>query len=137
MLELITKIRSRKWLFLLLIAPLIFTPIYSFEGGNRYYQGLTIGPQIAIPLDFVGGGHANVGYWTSGRLPYDFDLTAWLPPSHYFIDWGRIAYWELWVLLTYFCIVPWCRTQWPRFKNWWAWWWGIKQYEENKQKESE
>jgi hypothetical protein len=108
--ELITKIRSRKWLFVLLIAPLVFTPLYMVDGGNRRYAGLSIGPQIAIPLDIKNRGRAHVEYWDSGRKPYDFDSDADRSPSYYFIDWGRIAYWELWVLLIYFCIVPWCFT---------------------------
>ena len=111
MLELLTKIRARKFLFLLLIAPLFFTPIRSDNEAGKYY-GLTIGPQLAFPAKAYGHG-VSVGsiVWPSGGIgsPFDWRIEA-NNPRYLFVDWGRIAYWECWVLLTYFCIVPWCKT---------------------------
>jgi hypothetical protein len=106
MLELLTKIRSRKILFLLLIAPLFFTPVHRISNATSVYEGLTVGPQLAFPI----GSYNDVGLigWPRGAIGSPFrwrtDRTS---PGLLFVDWGRILYWECWVLLTYFCIVPW------------------------------
>ena len=113
MLELLEKIRSRKFLFLLLIAPLFFTPIRSYTNSSRYY-GLTIGPQLAFPIGDNGfietiAWDSRLSYVSNQDHPFDWRIGG-SPPDSAFVDWGRIVYWECWVLLFYFCIVPWCKT---------------------------
>lgn len=107
MLELLEKIRSRKFLFLLLIAPLFFTPIRSYTESSTYY-GLTIGPQLVFPIGAYGS-ITTIAWDTSRYSPdHPFDWRIGAPsPDNAFVDWGRIVYWECWVLLFYFCIVPW------------------------------
>ena len=100
MLELLEKIRSRKILFLLLIAPLLFTPVKDQVVYNSWveweYRGIAIGgPFLSLP---------DVLVWKA-----DWEMMNNYSNSDIFIDWGRIAYWELWVLLIYFCMIPWLK----------------------------
>ena len=119
MLELLEKIRSRKILFLLLLAPLFFTPVKSQEVTTRYdsssqsaygyayarweYMGIAFGGPFLVFSDnliFDSDGFTinSIDRFDSNFYPNSKRTT--------FIDWGRIAYWELWVLLTYFVLIP-------------------------------
>tara|TARA_B100000959_G_scaffold173236_1_gene181336 strand:+ start:171 stop:551 length:381 start_codon:yes stop_codon:yes gene_type:complete len=122
MLELLEKIRSRKILFLLLIAPLFFTPIRSISDFSRY-EGLTIGPQLAFPI--FNNRIGTIEWDVVGRgLDHPFDWRIGTASSRsVFVDWGRILYWECWVLLTYFVLIPNIKFKkiagiWQGFKKW-------------------
>jgi hypothetical protein len=100
------KIRFKKVWFVLLVLPLVFTPVFTpRHNGNHFYNGLTIGPHLAFPIP------ARYGNWVR---TIDFQ---WRPDSlfkslHYrtespedtFVDWGRIAYWEAWMLTICFVV---------------------------------
>ena len=88
-----------KWLwFLLLASPLVFTPVRTMEvsgytgergyiDGGSYYKGLTLGPQLALPLDDT----YVIKWGFSGRI-------ISLHPNDLHVDWGRICYWWAWVV---------------------------------------
>ena len=86
------KIRWKPLWFLLLAAPLVFTPV----AGSSDYEGLAFGPSLALPI----GGTVGVGWRGSYRPSNPFDKwQGWRQhPERLFIDWGRICYWWAWVI---------------------------------------
>jgi hypothetical protein len=106
MLELLDKIKFKKLWFALIIAPLFFTPVFDpsysdYEAGG--YEGLTVGPQLAFPI----GGYNTVGLigWPTKGIGSPFGWRTYGEnPRELFVDWGRIAYWEAWMMTICFVV---------------------------------
>lgn len=112
------KIRFKKLWFVLLVLPLVFTPVSYQSNGSYYYFGLTVGPQLAFPVshnvrlphpldmpgttipDWIEVG--TIGWERNGESSFGWKLNQ-TPPQRLFVDWGRIAYWEAWMLAI--CVV--------------------------------
>ena len=112
------KIRFKKVWFVLLVLPLVFTPVSYQSGSHTYYAGLTVGPQLAFPVshnvrlphrldmpgttipDWIEVG--TIGWEINGESSFDW-RTSQTTPRWLFVDWGRIAYWEAWMLAI--CVV--------------------------------
>ena len=100
------KIRFKKLWFILLVLPLVFTPVYTL--GQRYL-GLTVGPQLFFPLGITRDAPevTTIG-WEYGSIdkkrsrPFGWSMQRGNVEIT-FIDWGRIAYWEAWMLAI--CVV--------------------------------
>jgi hypothetical protein len=106
------KIRFKKVWFVLLVLPLFFTPVRrggteffpaNYQHDSTEYLGLTVGPQLAFPISY-----SEKDERTACRVVrLGLNRSPWVTPPIssrlLFVDWGRIAYWEAWMLAI--CVV--------------------------------
>ena len=101
--EIRIKIKFKKLWFVLLVLPLVFTPISLKAGieGGIGPLGITLWPPIILPI--TGDMYSVRSEWWPVHS-FDWEVKRVASKSFVFIDWGRIAYWEAWVLTICFVV---------------------------------